>query len=64
MVNRRQLFGFFVCLLVLAILGVTGEMDAQDEAQQQAYYCKMVAAGQWPDFKHRYMFDCVESHRE
>lgn len=61
-INKRQLLGFFVCAVILAILAITGEMDAKDQAQQQAYYCQMVAHGDWPDFKHRYQFDCVQSH--
>ena len=38
-----------ICLLILFL--AVSKMDAQDEAQEQAYYCEMVNSGDWPNFK-------------
>ena len=34
----------------LAVLGVVGNADFEDELREAVYYCDMVASGAWPDY--------------
>ena len=48
----RKPIAIIISLICIAILfSISSKMDAQDEAQEQAYYCEMVNAGDWPNFK-------------
>ena len=40
--------GMFAAVLIMALLG---ERDYQDAEQQDAYFCKMVSAGHWPNYR-------------
>ena len=46
-------------ILTFCALGYAGSMDAEDELNRQAQYCKMVEAGDWPDYDK--MINCEES---
>ncbi|MDY0271927.1 MAG: hypothetical protein RBR37_05405 [Advenella sp.] len=36
---------------VLAVFGLVGEMDYQDELKEMEHYEEMVCNGHWPNFK-------------
>lgn len=44
-------------LIALAYL-VFGAMDYADELRERDYYCEMVAAGAWPDYRGSYGREC------
>ena len=46
-------------ILITAALAHAGSMDLEDELNRQAQYCKMVEAGDWPDYDK--MINCEES---
>jgi hypothetical protein len=58
MITRRQLTGFFVALILLAILGLFGEMDRKDALEERAQYCSMVQQRLWPDYRHIAKKEC------
>lgn len=36
---------------VLAVLIISGNMDARDAETERAHYCDMVESGAWPDYR-------------
>ena len=38
-------------LVVIAIMAVVGNGDYEEAKREEAFYCHMVAAGRWPDYK-------------
>lgn len=66
-VTRKQVLGFFIALAMLAIYGLFGRLDADDQEHQQARYCYMVAAYNhdhsvgWPDYRHAYKDECKDN---
>ena len=50
---------FWSLLLILAVMGLVGNMDFEDALLQQDHYCKMVAEGAWPDYDEVYKDECV-----
>jgi hypothetical protein len=49
MITRSRIAEAFILLVVLAIYGIVGEMDKQDEIRQQTYICDQIKAKAWPD---------------
>lgn len=47
-----------VPLALLALLGLAGAMDYEDQQAEQERYCEMVKAGYWPDFNGTYRDEC------
>ena len=45
--------GLFAALLIMALMG---ERDYHDAQQQDAYFCKMVSEGHWPNYR---KLDCT-----
>jgi len=45
-------------LVILALFGLVGQMDYDDAVDQQAHYCAMVKAGDWPDYQGTYQAEC------
>ncbi len=45
-------------LVILALFGLVGQMDYDDAVDQQAHYCAMVKAGDWPDYQGTYRREC------
>jgi len=46
---------------VLALLGIVGRLDYEDQLAEQAVYCEMVKAGEWPDYQKTYLTECVKT---
>lgn len=40
-----------VAILIIAIMGIVGNSDYEEAKREEAFYCHMVAAGYWPDYK-------------
>ena len=40
-----------IALVVIAIMAVVGNGDYEEAKREEAFYCHMVAAGHWPDYK-------------
>jgi hypothetical protein len=59
MISVKQVVGGFIVLVLLAVYGVFGRLDADDAERQQAEYCSMVAHHYWPDYKHVYKKECT-----
>ena len=36
--------------LMFSAFGIVGSMDYEDAKQQEAHYCEMVEAGNWPAY--------------
>lgn len=47
----KKLKPAFTAITVVTLFLVASAMDYQDQIDQQAYYCEMVQAGNWPAFK-------------
>ena len=47
-----------VALVLLALFGIVGAMDYEDEVAAQEHYCEMVKAGHWPDYQGTYRSEC------
>lgn len=43
--------GLLVAVFVIAMLGIVGKMDMEDELMAQQHYTDMVCAGHYPDYK-------------
>lgn len=46
-------------LILIALLGIVGEMDATDAQLDADHYCEMVKAGHWPDYQGTYRRECL-----
>lgn len=40
-----------IAIVVIAIMAVVGNGDYEEAKREEAFYCHMVAVGQWPDYK-------------
>ncbi len=49
----------FALVVVCVTLGLTSQMDMEDEVQQHAVYCANVFDNTWPDYEGRYLKDCT-----
>lgn len=38
-------------IAILVIMAVVGNGDYEDAKREEVFYCHMVAAGHWPDYK-------------
>lgn len=38
-------------IAAVALFGLVGQMDYEDEVSQEAHYCDMVEAGNWPAYR-------------
>lgn len=47
-------------LLVLALVGLAGGADLEDDSAAAELYCSNVFHGVWPDFDHSYHSMCKE----
>ena len=47
-----------VLLALLGLFGLAGAMDYEDQQAQEALYCDMVKAGNWPDYQGTYRTQC------
>lgn len=55
----RTISAVAAIVVLLAVLGMVGKMDA-DSAQIDAdHYCEMVKAGHWPDYQGTYRRECL-----
>ena len=55
----RTISAVAAIVVLLALLGIVGKMDA-DSAQRDAdHYCEMVKAGHWPDYQGTYRRECL-----
>lgn len=69
-VSLKQVVGGFILLALLAVYGLVGRLDADDQERQQAEYCQMVAAHKhdrsvgWPDYRHSYKTECTKPTQE
>ena len=45
-------------LVLVALYGLAGSMDYEDQQAEQANYCEMVKAGYWPDYQGTYRREC------
>ena len=61
-ISKRELYFMIACLIGLAILGIAGNMSYHDERVERNFYCEMVKAGAWPDYKHIYAAECPVRH--
>lgn len=41
-------------LVVIAIMAIVGNGDYEEAKREEAFYCHMVATGQWPDYNERF----------
>lgn len=54
----RNPFAWYLAL-VIALMGVIGHMDFEDETRYHKLYCSMAAEGYTPDYKGIYDEECV-----
>ena len=45
--------------IIIALLGIAGKMDFEDEARSQKSYCDKVASGILPNYDKVYNSDCT-----
>lgn len=63
-ITRKQLISFLACLVILALIGIMGEADRNDQLLERDHYCEMVSAYMhdhnvgWPDYRHTYAVEC------
>ena len=50
----------FSVVALVALVGVAGTMDYQDELKEEEHYTTMVCDGSWPNYKN-IQVDCDES---
>ena len=53
-----------LALVLLALYGIVGAMDAEDAQAEQEHYCEMVKAGYWPDYQGTYRRECLRPSPE
>lgn len=51
MIKPEHTVTILVILVVIAIMAVVGNGDYEEAKREEAFYCRMVATGQWPDYK-------------
>jgi len=49
----------YVIAIVLAMLGIAGTIDYEEQLREEQHYCEMVKAGNWPAYKPE--VDCKEA---
>lgn len=52
-----------VLLALLALFGLVGAMDYEDQQAEQENYCEMVREGLWPDYRGTYRAECRQPKR-
>ena len=45
---------------LLGLLFLVGHLDYQDAQEEDAYYCEMVKARLWPDYRGTYRKECAK----
>jgi hypothetical protein len=58
MPTKRQLWTMFTAMVLLAVFGISGEMDKQDLLRERASYCEMVRNKLWPDYRQTFKTEC------
>jgi hypothetical protein len=56
--QKRRIVFVFVALIILAIIGLIGDMDRIDAKRDLQHYCQMVSDKAWPDYRHLAASDC------
>lgn len=56
---ERNLRVIAIIGIIIALLGIAGKMDFEDEARSQKLYCDNVASGIWPNYDKVYNSDCT-----
>jgi hypothetical protein len=49
--NKQIVTAIFLIVLFGLFLGLVGKMDKTDEEEEVQYYCEMVEAGHWNNYK-------------
>jgi hypothetical protein len=49
--NKQVSTAIFLIVLFGLLLGLVGKMDKTDEEEEVQYYCEMVEAGYWNNYK-------------
>ena len=49
----------YIIVIIVAILGVAGTIDYEEQLREEQHYCEMVKAGNWPAYKPE--VDCKEA---
>lgn len=60
MQHRNTIIGAAVVIALIALLGLVGNMDYQDEIAEADLYCKNVHELIWPDYKGIYEKECED----
>ena len=56
---NRKLLAIAGIVAFVALLGMVGQMDFEDEARAHLLYCDNVANGVWPDYDKIYDSECT-----
>lgn len=49
--TQRAIEAAAIVTIVLLIVGTVGNMEREDALREHQHYCRMVAEGNWPDYK-------------
>lgn len=58
MKRTNVLYGYLIIGFLLCIYGIVGQMDYRDALAERDYYCRMVRAKAWPDYRHIAKSEC------
>jgi hypothetical protein len=48
----------YIIAIILAMLGIAGTIDYEEQLREEQHYCEMVKSGAWPAYKPE--VDCKE----
>lgn len=55
-----SLRNFAALVALLLLLSLVGHLDYQNAQEEEAYYCEMVKARLWPDYRGTYRTACAK----